>query len=145
VSSQGPDPGFTVVDRRRRGDDEPPPSPAEAPPATPAQPEPRPRAEARPAAAARPEPAAPPHGGPRADFASLCVMLYSEALVHLGQVPDPVTGQPHSDLEQAQFTIDLLAMLERKTEGNRTPEETAVLGEALATLRMAYVRASRRA
>ncbi|MBI4013319.1 MAG: DUF1844 domain-containing protein [Candidatus Rokubacteria bacterium] len=70
-------------------------------------------------------------------------MLYSEALVHLGQVPDPMTGQPHRDLEQAQFTIDLLAMLQEKTQGNRTAEESGVLEEILATLRMAYVRVSR--
>jgi hypothetical protein len=70
-------------------------------------------------------------------------MLYSETLVHLGQVPDPATGQPQRDLEQAQFTIDLLGMLREKTEGNRTPEESSVLDEILATLRMAYVRASR--
>jgi len=70
-------------------------------------------------------------------------MLYSEALMHLGQVPDPMTGQPHQDLEQAQFTIELLAMLQAKTEGNRTPEESAVLDEILAALRMAFVRASR--
>jgi hypothetical protein len=72
-------------------------------------------------------------------------MLYSEALMHLGQVPDPMTGQPHQDLEQAQFTIDLLGMLREKTEGNRTPQESAVLEEILANLRMAFVRASRRA
>ncbi len=69
-------------------------------------------------------------------------MLYSEALVHLGQVPDPMTGQSHRDLEQAQFTIDLLAMLQEKTRGNCTPEESGVLEEILATLRMAFVRAS---
>lgn len=71
-------------------------------------------------------------------------MLYSETLMHLGQVPDPVTGQPQQDLEQAQFTIDLLGMLQEKTEGNRTPQESAVLEEILANLRMAFVRASRR-
>jgi Domain of unknown function (DUF1844) len=71
-------------------------------------------------------------------------MLYSEALVHLGQVPDPMTGQPQPDIEQAQFTIDLLSMLKDKTEGNRTAEETTVLDEILANLRMAYVRTSSR-
>jgi len=71
-------------------------------------------------------------------------MMYSDALVHLGQVPDPMSGQPHVDLEQAQFTIDLLTMLKEKTEGNRTPEESAVLEEILATLRMAFVRTRRK-
>lgn len=124
------DPGFTVVDRRHRGGDEleapretSPPRPSPAPP--------------------RAEPAAPPGGPPRPDFASFCVMLYSDALVHLGQVPDPVTGQGHQDLEQARFTIDLLGMLREKTEGNRTAEESAVLDEILTNLRMAFVRLSR--
>jgi hypothetical protein len=91
-----------------------------------------------------PETAGPRGGRPRADLASFSVMLYSEALVHLGQVPDPMTGQPQPDIEQAQFTIELLAMLKEKTEGNRTAEETAVLDEILANLRMAYVRTSGR-
>ncbi|MGH7266883.1 MAG: DUF1844 domain-containing protein [Candidatus Rokuibacteriota bacterium] len=130
MADQEAEKGFTFVDRRRRGDDE---APAPEPAATrPAPPPPR------------PEPAVSKAGLPRADFASFCVMLYSETLVHLGQVPDPMTGQPHQDLEQAQFTIDLLAMLREKTEGNRTAEETAVLDEILANLRMAFVRGGRR-
>jgi len=139
VSEPEPDPGFTFVDRRRRGEDEPAPAPA--PPARPqAAPRPSPAPPSPPPSPG--EPMVVPQGPARADFASFCVMLYSEALVHLGQVPDPTTGQPHRDLEQAQFTIDLLAMLQEKTRGNRTPEESAVLEEILSTLRMAYVRLS---
>ena len=69
-------------------------------------------------------------------------MLYSDVLVNLGHVPDPVTGEPHQDLDQARFAIDLLGMLQEKTEGNRTAEESAVLEEVLSTLRMAFVRAT---
>ncbi len=132
MPEQDSDLGFSVVDRRRRGEDAPTaprPSVAAAPP---------PRDDRRAAESAAAREAA------RTDFASFCVMLYSEALMHLGQVPDPVTGQPHQDLEQAQFTIDLLAMLKEKTEGNRTAEESAVLDEILANLRMAFVRLTRR-
>jgi len=70
-------------------------------------------------------------------------MLYSDALIQLGQAPDPVTGERRQDLDQARFTIDLVAMIREKTEGNRTPEESAVLDEILTNLRMAFVRASR--
>jgi hypothetical protein len=71
-------------------------------------------------------------------------MFYSEAMAHLGQVPDPATGRPHVDLEQARFTIEMLTMLKEKTEGNRTAEESAVLDEILAVLRMGFVQLSRR-
>jgi hypothetical protein len=136
VAEQEPERSFTVVDRRRRGEDEPSASHPGAPATPPAPPRPETRV---------PPPAeAPPRGPAPADFASFCVMLYTEALMHLGQVPDPVTGQPHQDLEQAQFTIDLLGMLQEKTEANRTPQESAVLEEILANLRMAFVRASPR-
>lgn len=131
MPDQETDKGFTFVDRRRRGGDDTP-----AAPETAARPAPAPP---------RPEPTSLKPGGlPRADLASFCVMLYSEALVHLGQVPDPVSSQPQPDLEQAQFTIDLLAMIQEKTAGNRTVEETAVLEEILANLRMAYVRGTAR-
>lgn len=123
------DPGFTVVDRRRRADE--PVPPRESPPPPSAQPAPP------------GELVESPGGHPRADLASLCVMMYSDALVHLGQVPDPVTGQPQVDLEQARFAVDLLAMIKEKTEGNRTAEESMLLDEILTTLRMGFVRASR--
>ena len=104
MAEQEPERSFSVVDRRRRGEDEP----STAPPGVPTSPPPpAPRPETRVAPPAEP----PRRGAPQADFASFCVMLYSEALMHLGQVPDPMTGQPHQDLEQAQFTIDLLGML----------------------------------
>jgi hypothetical protein len=127
------EPGFTFVDKRRRGVEEdaaPAAAPAAARPSAPA-----PAAEA-------PGPAPPPTG--RADFTSLCAMFYSEALMNLGQVADPSTGRPHVDLEHARFAIDMLAMLREKTQGNRTAEESAVLDEILAALRMGFVRASGR-
>lgn len=142
MPEQEPDPGFSVVDRRRRGEEESPTDRPSPTPATPVSPRPTASPPLR-TEAPRAQPTAGPRSAPQADFGSFCVMLYSEALMHLGQVPDPMTGQPHQDLEQAQFTIELLAMLQAKTEGNRTPEESAVLDEILAALRMAFVRASR--
>jgi uncharacterized protein DUF1844 len=137
VAEQEPERTFSVVDRRRRGEDEPSAPPPGGPTAAPPPP-PRPEAPVPPLA----DPTL--RGAPPADFASFCVMLGSEALMHLGQVPDPMTGQAHQDLEQAQFTIDLLGMLQEKTAGNRTPQESAVLEQLLTNLRMAFVQASRR-
>jgi hypothetical protein len=69
-------------------------------------------------------------------------MLYGDAMANLGQAPDPVSGRGHVDLDQARFAIDLLAMLQEKTQGNRTPDESAVLEEMLAALRMGFVQLS---
>ena len=133
MAEEGSDPGFSFVDRRRRGSDPEPAAPERAAPA--------PVAPAPPPA---PAPADLGEGAPlRPDLASLCMMLSTDALVHLGQVPDPLTGQPAPNLEQARFVIDLLAMLKAKTEGNRLAEESALLEEILTSLRMAFVHLTR--
>ena len=141
MSEREPDPGFTVVDRRRRGEDEAPSRPAPPPvaelPGFQSSPQPRSTVAAPPGPAV-----GGPGGPPRADLTSLLVMLYGDAMANLGQAPDPVSGRPHVDLDQARFAIDLLAMLQEKTRGNRTPDENAVLEEMLATLRMGFVRLS---
>ena len=131
--------GFSIVDRRRRGDDEP-----VRPPTSPST-SPSPVSTVSGRGPSPPSgPADGPEGRPRADLTALCVMLYSDALVNLGQVPDPVTGEAHRDFEQARFAIDLLDVLREKTEGNRSAEESVVIEEILATLRMAFVHASQR-
>jgi hypothetical protein len=135
VPERESDPGFTVVDRRRRADDDD----ETRRPAAPGPPPPVP-----PRFGAAPSPSAPTGrgGAPEADLTSLLVMLYSDAMANLGQAPDPATGRPHVDLEQARFAIDLLAMLQEKTKGNRTPDESAVLEEMLTALRMGFVQLS---
>lgn len=133
MAEEGSDPGFSFVDRRRRGSGPEPAAPERAAPA--------PVAPAPPPA---PAPVELGEGPPlRPDLASLCMMLSTDALVHLGQVPDPLTGRPAPNLEQARFVIDLLAMLKAKTEGNRLAEESALLEEILTSLRMAYVHLTR--
>ena len=42
-------------------------------------------------------------------------------------------------LDQAKHSIDLLAVLQQKSEGNRTPEESDELEAALHELRLAFV------
>jgi hypothetical protein len=140
VSEREPDPGFNVVDRRRRGEE------AEASASRPAPREaeaPRPAPPGSQAIDVGPGPiAGAPPGAPKADLTSLFVMLYGDAMANLGQAPDPATGRPHLDLDQARFAIDVLGMLQEKTRGNRTPDESAVLEEMLTALRMGYVRLS---
>ncbi len=80
-------------------------------------------------------------GGPaKADFLTLVETLASQALLFMGAVPDPMTGQRHQDLHQAQFAIDLIETLEEKTKGNLTSEEQETLRHVLDELRMTFVR-----
>jgi hypothetical protein len=63
------------------------------------------------------------------------------ALMLLGKVPHPETGQAVKDLEAARLFIDQLEMLESKTKGNLTKEETGLLKQSLMSLRLAFVEA----
>ena len=86
---------------------------------------------------------APSHGG-EITFASFVFSLSTQALVHLGEIPDPVDGATHVHLEGAQQIIDILAVLSEKTRGNLDPAEDALLENALYDLRMRYVDRARR-
>jgi hypothetical protein len=76
------------------------------------------------------------------DLAALFVMFASSALIHLGEAPDPATGQRHHDLQQAKEAIDLLLLLREKTEGNRTPDESRLLEDILYDVQMRFVQAA---
>jgi hypothetical protein len=69
----------------------------------------------------------------------LASSLGMQAMIAMGLVPSPLTGKPEVHLHQAKHFIDTIAMLEEKTEGNRTPEETAVISNLLHELRMGYL------
>ena len=82
---------------------------------------------------------------PQLDFNAFVLSLGSSALVHLGEMPDPATGQKTSpDLGLAQQSIDLLALLEEKTRGNLTADERGFLDKLLYELRVRFVEASRK-
>jgi hypothetical protein len=76
---------------------------------------------------------------PPPSLAFLITTLGTQAMVALGEVPNPISGQLETLPNQAKHFIDTLAMLEQKTAGNRTPEESALLDSLLHQLRMAYV------
>jgi hypothetical protein len=83
----------------------------------------------------------PPPPLPPATLSFLVTTLATQAMVSLGQVPNPFSGKAEVRLPEARHFIDTLAMLEEKTAGNRTPEESALLRGALHQLRMAYIEA----
>ncbi|MBM4110364.1 MAG: DUF1844 domain-containing protein [Phycisphaerae bacterium] len=76
---------------------------------------------------------------PPADMRALVGSLASQAIMGLGAYADPQTGRPMIDLMGSRFAIDLLGVLEEKTKGNLTDEETAELKEVLSELRQRFV------
>jgi Domain of unknown function (DUF1844) len=75
-------------------------------------------------------------------FIEFVMMQAQNASLFLGQIPNPQTGRAEVNLEVARMFIDQLAMIQEKTRGNLTNEESTVLRNALASLQMAFVEAS---
>jgi hypothetical protein len=77
---------------------------------------------------------------PKIDFATFVISLNSSALVQLGILDDPTSGQKSKDLSLAKQTIDILGMLEEKTKGNLSADEGHMLKSILYDLRILYVK-----
>ena len=160
---EGGEPSFKVIDRRRfasdgseRSEEEraatvvgageaespPPPRPESAP--TP-PPEPAPATE--PESAGLGTPQGEPYEGTAADamqpsFATLVLSLSTQALMCLGEISEGPGEEPRQDLPAARNIIDPLAVLEQKTKGNLTEDESALLERILYDLRMRFVQLS---
>jgi hypothetical protein len=74
-----------------------------------------------------------------ASFVSFVMSIASNAASSLGMMEHPVTHQREVDVELGKHWIDVLGMLQQKTEGNLTPQEKRMLEGLLADLRMQYV------
>ena len=79
------------------------------------------------------------------DFTMLINAMAQPALLYLGEIPHPATGQPTIDLEGARIQIDMLDLLRVKSRGNLTPQEEGLLESVLYQLRMRYVARSQSA
>lgn len=77
---------------------------------------------------------------PDVNFASFIISLSSSAFVHLGDMPDPGTGETKKNIPLAKQTIDLLGLLREKTRNNLSEEEEKLFDHLLYDLRMRYVK-----
>ena len=73
------------------------------------------------------------------DFSTFIMSLTSSAFYHLGDMPDPTTGQTETNLPAVQQTIDMLLMLKEKTKGNLSADEAKLLEQLVYELQMKYV------
>ncbi len=80
---------------------------------------------------------------PSINFPTFIMSLSTQALMHLGEIDNPVTGKAEKDVAVAKQTIDIIAMLSEKSAGNLDETEEQLVREILYNLRMRYVEAVR--
>jgi len=77
---------------------------------------------------------------PPLEFGSIVILLYFPALVQLGLVEDPGSGERVENLGLAKRNIDLLDLLKDRTKGNLEAEEEKFLDGVLDQLKLAYLK-----
>jgi hypothetical protein len=75
---------------------------------------------------------------PVASLEMLLMTHHTQAVMALGMMPDPMTGETAANKDAAKFHIDMLSVIEEKTKGNLTDEESEALNTILHQLRMAF-------
>ena len=78
---------------------------------------------------------------PEINFSTFVISLSTQALMHLGEIGNPIGGKVETDVPVAKQMIDILAMLKDKTRGNLDPNEDRLMQDILFDLRMKYVEA----
>ena len=81
---------------------------------------------------------------PPPNLTVLASSLYLQGMVALGLLPGPGSDQPEVHLDHAKHTVDTLEMLQEKTAGNRTPEESREMDRMVHELRLAYLEVQQR-
>lgn len=79
---------------------------------------------------------------PEVTFAALIMSLNTSVLYHLGEIGDPETGKKQLDPDLAKHAIDTLSLLQEKTQGNLTDDESEMLKNILYDVKMRFVRAT---
>ena len=75
---------------------------------------------------------------PVASLEMLLMTHHTQAVMALGMMPDPMSGETSANKDAAKFHIDMLSVIEEKTKGNLTSEEAESLSSILHQLRMAF-------
>jgi len=74
-------------------------------------------------------------------FAQLVLQFQSAAQIQLGLSENPQTKKNEKNLQQAKYFIDMLNMIQKKTSGNLSEEESKLLNSTVANLKMNFVSA----
>lgn len=75
---------------------------------------------------------------PKPDFTTHCASLATQAMISMGAIAHPMTGEAAVDLPQARYVVDTLELLKEKTEGNLSEEEASTLDSLIGELKMVW-------
>ena len=126
MSNEESNPSIKVTDRRTASDGQP-------------------RVEPEVAATEADAATSAPRSTPALDFVTLILSLREGALVALGLVSNEELGDLPADFAAAKYQIEMLALLEQKTQGNLTADEAKLLSTVIYELRVAFVEAKKHA
>ena len=73
------------------------------------------------------------------DFSTFVLSLTSSAFYHLGDIPNPKTGETKIELGAVKQTIDILVMLKEKTTGNLSSDESKLIEQLIYELQIKYI------
>jgi hypothetical protein len=128
--------GFTVQDRRRFS-----PETGEAREGTPQAEAASDRQAQATTTESRNEAEARHESLPEINFSTFIISVSTQALMHLGEIANPLSGNVEADISLAKQTIDILGILREKTRGNLNSGEERLMEDILFDLRMKYVEA----
>ncbi|MBI2963991.1 MAG: DUF1844 domain-containing protein [Deltaproteobacteria bacterium] len=107
-------------------------------------------AAAAPAAEGSRPPRRPPEAETHPDrpleitLSTFLMSLSTQALMCLGEIPNPVTGGNETDLDAVRELIDIISMLQEKTRGNLDAAEARLFENVLFDLRLRFVEKARK-
>jgi hypothetical protein len=81
---------------------------------------------------------------PEINFSTFIISLSTQALMHLGEIADTLSGKAETDLPVAKQMIDIISLLQEKTRGNLDAGEQQLVEDVLYDLRLRYVDAVKR-
>jgi len=79
------------------------------------------------------------HGQIEINFMNYVTSLGYQAMIFLGEIPNPMTNELEKNLDQAKFLIDTLIMIKEKTKGNLNPQEDNMINATTYELEMKFV------
>ena len=81
----------------------------------------------------------------KVDFSTFILSLGTSVMMHLGQGPIEGEARAQANLPLARHVIDIIAMLQEKTRGNLSEDESRLVDTVLFDLRLKFVDACRSA